>query len=112
VVQQLGAGLAEQVAHAYRDPAGGQDRVDLALPAAADRDQLGAMAHQLPQLPHLRRGDPRLRQPTHAQQIRQIGRVAEVVVHPPVGEPFTPNGCARCTLAPIVANTSAAPYQP
>jgi hypothetical protein len=86
VVQQLGAGLAEQVAHPYRDPAGSQDRVDLALPASADRDQLGAMAHQLPQIPHLRRGDPRLRQPTHAQQIRQISGVAEVVGHPPVGE--------------------------
>jgi CHASE2 domain-containing sensor protein len=48
------------------------------------------MADQLPQIPHLRRGDPRLRQPTHAQQVRQIGRVTEVVLHPPVGERLHP----------------------
>ena len=36
--------------------------------------------------PHLWWRDPCLRQPAHPQQIRQIGRVAFVVLHPPVGE--------------------------
>ena len=44
------------------------------------------MAHQLPQIPDLGWRDPRLREPTHAQQVRQIGRVTEVVGHPTVGE--------------------------
>ena len=58
MVQQLGAGLAEQVAHAHRDATGGQDGMNLALPAGADRDQLGPMAHQLPQVADLGWGEP------------------------------------------------------
>jgi hypothetical protein len=50
-----------------------------------------------------------LRQPTHAQQVRQIGRVTEVVGHPPVGERLHAQWWARCTPAPIVVSTSAAP---
>jgi transposase-like protein len=86
VVQQLDAGLAEPVAHAHRDAAGGQDRVHLALPAAADRDQPGPMAYQLAQVADLGWSDPGVRRPTHVQPIRQISGVAEVVLHPPGGE--------------------------
>src|SRR5687768_10579902 len=50
--------------------------------------------------PHRRRGDPGLRQSTHPEQIGQVGGVAYVVLHPPVGEPFTLSGWARCTAAP------------
>jgi hypothetical protein len=37
-----------------------------------------------------RRGDPRLGQPVHAQQIRQPGGVALVVFHPPIGPALHP----------------------
>ncbi len=40
----------------------------------------------LAQAPHRRWGDPRLGQPTHPQKIRQVPRVAFVVLDPPVGE--------------------------
>jgi hypothetical protein len=46
------------------------------------------VAHQLAQFPHRRPGDPAFRQPAHAQQIRQIGGVTNVVLDPPVGETF------------------------
>ena len=55
-----------------------------ALQCDAQPDQLGPVPHQLPQLPGRRRRDPRLRQPTHPQQVGQIRGVADVVLHPPV----------------------------
>ena len=56
----------------------------LGLEPGPQRDQLVPVADQLPQLPHLRRRDPRLRQPTQAQQVGQVGGVAVVVLDPPV----------------------------
>jgi hypothetical protein len=50
----------------------------------AQPDQLRAVADKLAQLPGHRRGDPRLGQPTHPQQIGQIERVALVVLDPPI----------------------------
>jgi hypothetical protein len=38
------------------------------------------VTHQFPQLTHRRRSDPRLRQPAHPQQIRQIRGVTLVVL--------------------------------
>ena len=70
----------------------GQHGVHPGLEPGADDDQLRAVADQLAQLPHLRWGDPRLGQPAHPQQIRQIGGVAHVVLHPPIGEPLDPHG--------------------
>ncbi|HET7665040.1 MAG TPA: hypothetical protein VFK56_02970, partial [Mycobacterium sp.] len=43
------------------------------LAVAAQRDQLGPVAHQFTQLPGRRRRDPRLGKPAHPEQIRQIG---------------------------------------
>jgi hypothetical protein len=89
-LEQLAALDAEQVADRHPDAVVGQHRVHLAAQAGAQVHQLGAVPHQLPQLPDLRRGDPRLRQPPHAQQIGKIRSVAFVVLHPPVGEAFHP----------------------
>jgi hypothetical protein len=76
----------EQVAHQYLHTALGQHGVDLGLAAAAQPDQLRPVADQLPQLPGGRRGDPRLGQPAHPQQIGQVERVAFVVLDPPILE--------------------------
>jgi hypothetical protein len=66
----------------------GEHGVDLGLQSGSGRDELGAVAHQLPQLARRGRGDPRLRQPTHPQQIGQIGGVAHVVLHSSISESF------------------------
>jgi transposase len=47
--------------------------MDLGLQSGSRRDELGSVAHQLPQFAGLGWGDPRLGQPTHPQQIGQIG---------------------------------------
>jgi hypothetical protein len=47
-------------------------------------------ARQLPQLADLVRGDPRLGQPAHPQQVSQIGRVTLVVFDPAVAERLDP----------------------
>ena len=68
------------------------------LAAAAQRDQLGPVPHQLAQLPGRRRGDPRLGQPTHPQQIGQIARrrarrsspAGTRTPSPPTGAPDAP----------------------
>ena len=84
--QLLAPGHAEQVRDRDQHPGLGEHRVHLSLQAPAQHDQLGAVAHQLAQLPGGRRGDPRLGQPAHPQQVRQITGVAHVVLHPPVPE--------------------------
>ena len=86
LVEQPVAANAEQVRHRHADPALREDRVHAGLDPGPQRDQLGPVPDQLPQLPGRRRGDPRLRQPTHPQQVSQIRRVAFVVLHPPVRE--------------------------
>jgi hypothetical protein len=85
-VQQLLPTGTEQIAHRHRHPAAGEHRMDLAFHAGAQRHQLGPVAHQLPQLPNRRRGDPRLRQPAHPQEIRQIRSVPLIIFDPPVGK--------------------------
>src|SRR6266545_3638772 len=84
----------------------------LGLEPAAQRDQLAAVAHRLPQTTHVGRGDPRLGQPAHPEQVSKITSVKFVVLHPPVRETLNPKGCAKCTVAPASASTSAAQYQP
>ena len=94
-------------------PALGQHRVDLALQLRAQPDQLGPVPHQLAQLPGRRRGDPRLRQPTHPQQIGQIGGVPLVVLHPPVRERLDPQRMRQMHLrAQLGCSASTAQYQP
>jgi hypothetical protein len=61
----------------------------LGLETRTELDQLGPIAHQLARLPHRRRRDPRLRQATQAQQVRQVAGVTLVVLDP--------------TVAPVVA---------
>jgi hypothetical protein len=56
-----------------RDAELGQDRVYLVLAAGAQPDQLDPVSCELPQLPHRVRGDPRLGQPAHPQQVSKIG---------------------------------------
>ena len=77
-VEQAGARDAEQVAHRHRHPFFGQNGVDLGLETGPQMDQLGPVADQLSQLAQLGRGDPRLGQASHAQQIDQVGGIAPV----------------------------------
>jgi hypothetical protein len=110
--QPLPTGDSEQIRHRDQHAGFGQHRMDLRLQSGSDRDQLGAVAHQLPQLARLGWGDPRLGQSTHPQQIGQIGGVAHVVFTRRYRNPLTPNGCAKCTRAPRACSTSTAQYQP
>jgi hypothetical protein len=80
--EQLLPGRAEQVAHRHLYAGGGEHGVDLALQIRAEADQLGAVTDPAAQLPGGRWGDPRLGQPTHPQQIRQVRGVALVVLDP------------------------------
>jgi hypothetical protein len=57
-------------------------------------NQLGPVAHQLPQFPGPRRSDPRLGQPAQAQHVRQVDGVPLVVLDPPLA-PIEPWGLAR-----------------
>jgi hypothetical protein len=52
--------------------------MDLILAAGPQVYQLVPVAGQLPQFPHVRRGDPRLGQAAHPQQVSQIRGVADV----------------------------------
>jgi hypothetical protein len=56
----------------------GQDRVDPVAQQRAQPHQLRPVPQQRPQLAHLRRGDPRLRQQVGAQQLRQGGGIQRV----------------------------------
>ncbi len=87
-VQPGAAPGAEDAGAGDRDAEPGQDGMDLVLAAGADADQLLPVPGQLPQLAHLPRGDPRLGQPAHPQQISKISSVSLVVPGPPVGEPL------------------------
>jgi hypothetical protein len=91
-------GGAEQVRGGGQLALLGQRRVHLGLQPAAQGDQLGAVAHQLAQLPLGRGGDVGLGQPAHAQQIGQIRGVAHVVLDPPVGEAFHPQRMRQMNL--------------
>ena len=62
----------------------GHHRVHLRLKATAELHQLHSIAHQLAQFPDRRRRDPRLRQTTQPQHVRQIGRVDHVVLDPTI----------------------------
>jgi hypothetical protein len=48
------------------------------------------MPHQLAQLADLGRGDPRLGESAHPQQVGQIRGIAQVVLHPPLGKALDP----------------------
>ena len=54
----------------------------LAAQPGPQRDELGAMTHQLPELPRRRRCDPRFGQASHPQQVREMRGVATVVLDP------------------------------
>jgi len=68
--------------------------VHLAAKTTAQAAQLGPIAHQLPQLPNLRRGDPRLRQTAQAQQVGQVLGIAQIVLDPAVA-PVIPGGVGQ-----------------
>src|SRR5918995_3478209 len=65
-------------------PSFGHHRMHLSLEPRTQGDELGPIAHQLPQLPGGRRGDPRLRQPAQAQHVGQVDGVAFVVLDSPL----------------------------
>ena len=65
-----------------------------------------------PQLPDLRRCDPRLGQSPDAQQVGVQAGVGLVLPHPLVGETLIPSGWARCRRVPHSAITFAAQYRP
>ena len=111
--QQLLPARAEQVAHRHLHPGGGEHGVDLALQARAQPDQLGPVPHPAAQLPGGRRGDPRLGQPAHPQQVGQVRGVALVVLHPPQREHLHPQRVRQMHRArPARPGVSAAQYQP
>ena len=94
-IQRCGAqpglpGPSEQIRHLWQQALFGQHPMHLGFQPGTQCDELGPVAHQLAQLPFVRGGDVGLGQPTHPQQIRQIGGVTHVVLHPPVGEPLHP----------------------
>jgi hypothetical protein len=74
---------------------------------------------QLQQLPDLARGDPRLREAAHPQQISKISRVTLVVLlDPAVGERLHPErmgqvhlGARRFQYPPVIVKASAAARQ-
>jgi hypothetical protein len=63
----------------------GQNGVHLGLEPRSQRHQLGPVAHELPQLPQLWWGDPRLGQVVTAEAMGDLGGVPLVVLHPPSG---------------------------
>ena len=86
LIQPLRSPGAEDVRAGHLDAELGQHAVDLVLAAGADMHQLAAVPGDLPQLADLRRGDPRLRQPAHPQQVSQVPGVELVVLDPAVAE--------------------------
>jgi hypothetical protein len=60
--------------------------VDPVAQQGAQPHQLRTVPQQRPQLPHLRRGDPRLRQQIRAQQLSQDRRINLVVLQPGRGD--------------------------
>jgi hypothetical protein len=83
-------GRPEQIFNLQVQALFGQHGVHPGFEPGAHGDELGAVADEFAQLPHRRWGDPGLGQPAHPQQIRQVGGVADVVLHPPVGEALDP----------------------
>ncbi len=71
----------EEVGHRHRHATFGEHRLDLQLQAGPQRYELGAKAHELRQLSQSRRSDPGLRQASEAQQICEVLRVTDIVLH-------------------------------
>jgi hypothetical protein len=92
LVEQRGAADPEQVRHGHVHALLGQHGVDLGLEPGAQRDQLAPVPHRLPQSAHLGRGDPRLGQPAHPQQVGKITSVKLVVLDSAVRETLDPQG--------------------
>jgi hypothetical protein len=111
-VQQLLTLQAEQIRHDHLDAALGQHRMHLALAVRAHRDQLCAVANQLPQLPGGRRRDPPLRESAHPQQVGQVVGVAEVVLHPAVLERLHPQRMRQMDLRTRAAQRVHRPVPP
>ncbi len=80
----------EDVRAGHLDAELGQHPVDLVLTAGAQLHQLAAVPGDLAELADLRRGDPRLRQPAHPQQVGQVTGVQLVVLDPAVAEGLHP----------------------
>jgi len=91
---------AEDIGAGDRHAQLGEHRVHLVLAAAAALHQLEPVPRQLPQLTDLRRGDPRLRQPPHPQQVRQVSGVLLVVLHTAVSECLDPQRVGQVHLRP------------
>ena len=70
----------------------------LGFQPGTQRDELGPVAHQLAEFPLVRGSDVSLGQPTHPQQVRQIGRVTHVVLHPPIRETLHPQRVRQVDL--------------
>jgi hypothetical protein len=70
----------------------------LGLQPGTQRDELGPVAHQLAEFPLVRGSDVGLGQPAHPQQVRQIGGVTHVVLHPPIRETLHPQRVRQVDL--------------
>jgi len=103
VGQQLSTAQAEQVADRDVQALLGQYGVHAGLQRAAPGDQLGPVTYQLPQFAHLGWGDVGLGQAAHPEQIGQIGGVADVVLHPAIGETLDAQRMRQMHLRPAVA---------
>ena len=78
------AGQAPQVLDRWMQPVLGQHRLDLGLEPGAQGNELGPVAHQLPQLAHRRWGDPGFGQLVEAHPVQQLLAIPVVVLHPAV----------------------------
>ena len=104
-------GDAEHVGVARQHAFFGHHRMHLRLEARPQLHQLGAVTHQLAQLPDRRRRDPRLRQPPQAQHVGQVGRVDHIVLDPPL-TPIQRLRARQMHLRTQLLSRSTAQYQP
>ncbi len=111
-VQPRRPGHAEDVRAGHRHAELGQHAVDLVLATGPQAHELDPVARQLPELPHLVRGDPRLGQPPHPQQVRKIRRVPDIVFDPAVGERLDSERVRQMDLRPGCRQDISGPVPP
>jgi len=92
-------------------PMAGGHRVDPVAQLGAEPGQTGPVAQQRAELPHRRRGDPRLGQQVRAQQLRQDRRV-HLVFSRAEAIALHRSGCTMCGPDPQSSRSSISQPQP
>jgi hypothetical protein len=111
VVEEALALGTEEVIELGQHSLFGQHGVHLGLEPRSQRHQLGPVAHELPRLPQLRWGDPRLGQVVAAEAMGDLGASPSSFFTRRAAQ-CRPEGCTRCTVAPLAWSKSTAKYQP